>query len=220
MKQTIKYIENILKDQYSLEFGVSAHDFLMPYSKIYFDKHDLESSQAQLVIEQSQEPKELFVGIYFPESLQKIINLHRPESALTTDNINAFCAIIEEVSHFYLIHFRAAQSRPTSQIELECQGEIDKFLIAAQTLKAQTGKHHFEQLREQLFFNFKWSTDLQYYRHANRSAFNLLELVCGKQGKKIFSLQSKKILREFYRMNWQDKTKFIDSQASDLKNIA
>ncbi len=83
--------------------------------------------------------------------------------------LDAFCVALEGVSHFvYLTYAGARQERPVSQVELELQAEIDKFLV----LRAVLGLCG-TTLRDRLFGGFELrpgisTVDRARYRFANR----------------------------------------------------
>jgi len=49
-------------------------------------------------------------------------------------SIDPLCQIIEGVSHFVYLADRASQDRETSQLELEVQAEVDKYVVLASAL--------------------------------------------------------------------------------------
>jgi hypothetical protein len=66
-----------------------------------------------------------------------------------TGDLDAFCAATEGVSHFVYFTFCGEQlDRPVSQIELELQAEIDKFLVVR--LFAPVGADLIPRLFEQI----------------------------------------------------------------------
>ena len=86
-------------------------------------------------------------------------------------DLDAFCVAVEGVSHFvYLTFCGAGLERPVSQIELELQAEIDKFLMLRFVLGLDAGT-----LVEVLFDRFTLADGLGAeevgrYRTANRAA--------------------------------------------------
>lgn len=49
---------------------------------------------------------------------------------LCPERFSDFCVALEGVSHFMLMSHRAAQDRPVTQLELELQAEVDKYVVA------------------------------------------------------------------------------------------
>lgn len=67
-----------------------------------------------------------------------------------TGSLDPICQIIEGVSHFVYLADRASQDRETSQLELEVQAEVDKYVVLASSLEA-FDEHTSRRLREQLY---------------------------------------------------------------------
>ena len=53
---------------------------------------------------------------------------HDPAARLDDRNFSDFCLAVEGVSHFVYVALAAARQRPVSQLELELQAEVDKFV--------------------------------------------------------------------------------------------
>jgi hypothetical protein len=91
--------------------------------------------------------------------------------ASTSRHLDEACVAIEGVSHYVYLNFcGGAQDRPVSQIEMELQGEIDKFVLL-RTLTDFTG----EELLSRLFEGFALASHLSdaqraRYIDANRLA--------------------------------------------------
>ncbi|MBX2811413.1 MAG: hypothetical protein KTR25_06380 [Myxococcales bacterium] len=85
------------------------------------------------------------------------------------DDLDAFCAALEGVSHFVYVIF-SGHHRPVSLLELELQAEIDKFFVLGRLVG-----FYSEELIPQLFDNFqlrdRMTVSLQErYIVANRAA--------------------------------------------------
>ena len=68
------------------------------------------------------------IGLYIcPEEVKRAQNFVK---APRTGSVDSFCVALEGVSHFlYLTYCSAALERPVSQLELELQAEVDKYLL-------------------------------------------------------------------------------------------
>lgn len=55
---------------------------------------------------------------------------------LTGGDLDPICQIIEGVSHFVYIADRASRDRATTQLELELQAEVDKYVVLAASLES------------------------------------------------------------------------------------
>ena len=94
---------------------------------------------------------ELFIGVHFTTPLVEGLVEHDPTQLLGDHNLDGFCHLIEEISHFHLLLNRAAVGRSVSKLELEGQGEIDKLLFAAMFLEQQCGDSHLVPLARRLY---------------------------------------------------------------------
>ena len=70
-------------------------------------------------------------------------------------NLGAFCTLTEEVSHFVYLLFCARSERSVTQLELELQGEVDKYLTAVFLLSQQNEGAVSARLRELLFRHYR-----------------------------------------------------------------
>lgn len=77
--------------------------------------------------------------------LELSLRLPRLDGAL-----DPVCQIIEGVSHFVYIANRAARAQETTQLELELQAEVDKYIVLAASIERfDAGKSR--ELRERLY---------------------------------------------------------------------
>jgi len=77
----------------------------------------------ELVVVQNGEDVE--IGLYLDDA---VIERLAHDGPWTHARLGAHCQAVEGVSHFVYLTHRAAQPRPVSQLELELQAEIDKFV--------------------------------------------------------------------------------------------
>jgi hypothetical protein len=103
--------------------------------------------------------------------LEMALRLPRLEEASSLD---AICQIIEGVSHFVYVAERAARNRETTQLELELQAEVDKYVVLAASMPA-FDEQASQRLREELFERVSFVHDEESeqgerYRVANRCA--------------------------------------------------
>lgn len=77
-------------------------------------------------------------------------------------HLDPMCQIIEGVSHFVYLANRASQNRETTQLELELQAEVDKYVVLASSLLQRDSAFDdvtSRRLRERLYAAVQ-------YRHA------------------------------------------------------
>jgi hypothetical protein len=85
------------------------------------------------------------------------------------EHLDEFCVATEGVSHFvYLLFCGEQQDRPVSQIELELQAEIDKFVVL-RALSPLAGHHLLERLYDRFHLAERLSAEeRERYRVANQ----------------------------------------------------
>ncbi len=130
--------------------------------------------------------------------------------AVDADNLGAWLLATEGVSHFVYLAARAEVNRPVSQLEMELQGEIDKFVVVEQLLQGQgvsvpdTALLHwlFDQpaLRSSLDAEQRWR-----YRTATRLARHY----CVRLPTSRRPEQRHRTLRDFYRLAGAQKIQRI-----------
>ncbi len=93
--------------------------------------------------------------------------------------LDPLCQIIEGVSHFVYLAARVARRRATTQLELELQAEVDKYVVLAHSLPSYTARAS-ARLRERLFQGVTYchppaTIEGERYRVANDAAHRFAE---------------------------------------------
>jgi hypothetical protein len=118
------------------------------------------------------------------------------------------------VSHFLLLLFRARWDRPVSQLELELQAEVDKYLTAVFFLSLQNEGAVSTRLRTLLFRHYRLAAGVSPERAARyRTASALAERYCGwLESSFLKPARLDNLTREarrFYRMGQREKLEVI-----------
>ena len=93
---------------------------------------------------------ELRVGLFLSDDvLGHLARGHR--EPWTQNRLNGFCQAAEGVSHFLYLNHRAQADRQVSMLELEAQGELDKYLSVLLQLWARGERAASPELRASLF---------------------------------------------------------------------
>jgi hypothetical protein len=118
--------------------------------------------------------------------------------------LDRLCQIIEGVSHFVYVADRAARDQSTTQLELELQAEVDKYVVissARQTLSVEGSailrKHLYE---DAAFVDAADTEEGERYRLANTAAQRFVRRLEQDyvQARRLPELRQ--ALREFYQM--------------------
>ena len=157
LKAVVERVEADLADFYGFDPLCRAADHLIDLDELRRALGDQVtnlpeySGRAAVFLSSDTKAQELFIGIHFSESISARLNITNPLTRLADENLDQFCVIVEEVSHFHLILNRLSNDQNVSKLELEWQGEIDKLLVAALTLTRQCGDGHILQLARRLY---------------------------------------------------------------------
>jgi hypothetical protein len=139
--------------------------------------------------------------------------LHLPREAMeggAAPGLDVLCQVVEGVSHFLYVAERARRRQPATQLELELQAEIDKYLLLAQgqAYSPERSRHVRARLFERVTFTDPAGTETgDRYRMANELAARFagrLEEVFARRG--LFEEMSV-ALRRFY---WAGQTEKIE----------
>jgi hypothetical protein len=213
MKSAIRRIDRAIKRLYNLDAPHRAEDFLLKAAPSA-------STRDALFIHTVGEgaEQELALGISLSEPVQTQLDgfRHWRDRPWTFSQLQAFSVAAEEVSHFHYVIHHAGAGRPVSHLELELQGDIDKFLLSYFAY-ARAGKENdafFELLFEQLFYRFSLAQHLndeerERYLEANRLARRfVLKRFKGLMASKNYE-HALQLLRRFYRLNASEKLSLI-----------
>ncbi len=103
------------------------------------------------------------------------LRLHLPKLGDDASNLDAICQIIEGVSHFVYVADRASYDRSVTQLELELQAEVDKYVVLAAS-QERFDVRASRELRERLYEGVAYvhaanTIEGERYRLANDRAY-------------------------------------------------
>lgn len=173
---TLLDLQRELEELYRLGSGPSIEQFLISADELrnYLPEGGLIRPQVLV--------QEVGGSIYLAVYLE--------ESAKTPTNLEDFLTAAEEVSHFLYLSWKGCNERPISLLDLEVQGEIDKYLLASRHVPSKEGLFHrlFEHVR---FQDLLSGEALTRYREAHRLGAKFLKTLGGTR--------PLRLLRDFYR---------------------
>ena len=113
---------------YNLELDVDIRDFLLTPEMCARFGHD--DARASVLVREHEARGEIELGVYIGESeLEQLSSIDLAE-AIHPGSFEVLVTAIEEVSHFAYLAFSASRERRVTQLELELQAEVDKFITA------------------------------------------------------------------------------------------
>ena len=123
--------------------------------------------------------------------------------------LDALCQIIEGVSHFVYVVERARVSRVTTQLELEAQAEVDKWVVLAGCIQGFDARQS-AALRARLYENVSFEHDRESelgerYRVANDTAHGFIRKLEGDYLRPARYDEMRAELRRFFHVGQEEK---------------
>ena len=158
------------------------------------------------------------LAVVFASEIAATLDRSDPREGLDTDNLDAFCTVIEEVSHFLFLAFCVRAERGVTQLELELQGEVDKYLTTRLTFPSQGRSSLARRLRGVLFRDYRLQSDLTAEQSERYSAASsLADRYCGHLEESYICEgrlnELERDQRRFYRLGQKQKLDRIASVA-------
>jgi hypothetical protein len=204
-------LETLADLQAELEaiYGVRAprvRDFLVGIEGARAAGGEPRAPEVLLVLE---EPDDLSIGLFIDE---------RVLGAAARGALSSLACAAEGVSHFVYLATRAAAGRPVSLLEIEVQGEVDKFALLLLQLWRRGRRRMSPALRRRLFERVAYrehldGEELERYRTANRLGGSYARWLEGRfvQGADLRGLLRE--LRASYRLGAGEKLGYLGSRA-------
>ena len=135
------------------------------------------------------------------------MTLELPREAMDSEGpmrLDTTCQVVEGVSHFVLVADRARRELSTTQLELELQAEIDKFVVLALGAGRQQSPRELSRLHGRLFEAVRYvhhsdSEDGERYRLANRLGARFTRHLERDYLSRARFAELREALRRFYR---------------------
>lgn len=214
-------LQRILERIYEVQITHDVDDFLITDPAL---ARRIDNGQNARDIEEkllvSQDGDNVDLALYVNQTIVECLAEDDPVEQLHEGNLVAFCTALEGVSHFLYLIWNAVFDRRITQLELEMQAEVDKYVSIATLVAAQQRGRVPTRLHRWLFDNPSFDPvlsedELIRYRDANHYA-----------GKYCFQLENRYLrprdgyngdmlndLRRFYRLTLRDKIRCIETAA-------
>ena len=208
---TLARVQRGLEHLYRVDTGVAVDDFVID-QPTRDSLVDMRRPREQLLV--VEDAGEMSVALFVDPRALENLERNDPSRALGDHNLGDFLLAVEGVSHFIYAICAARVDRKVSQLELELQAEVDKYVTCLLTTDAQRSA----EWRERLFGDAIYDDDLdqdesQRYRVANDnaqrySAFLEAEFVARRRIPEMLGE-----LRRFYRKGLAAKLSTIATAA-------
>lgn len=164
----------------------------------------------------TQQGDELSLGVVLADAVTASLCGDDPRQRLHRRNLDPFCTLIEEVSHFVLLLFCAQGERTVTQLELELQAEVDKYLAALSLLSLQNDGALSARLKELLFREYRLVDSLsaeraERYHAASGLAFRYCRWLEHEYLRELRFDDLRREARRFYRLGQAGKLERISA---------
>lgn len=213
----VNRMQHQLQQIYDLTPTANVRDFLIT------SNHDLKNIEADNTIRPSdeklliqQQGDDLYVSLYIAEELLDKLEHHDPFERLDENNLPEFCVVLEGVSHFVYLCWNANYNRSVTQLDLELQAEVDKFVSIYTLSNLQGNPVCLSELDNWLFNRCHFSPDLgilefNRYQKANDSARRFCRKISPLIGRNNDRQSPCRELKRFYRRRNHDKLDSVRS---------
>ncbi len=210
-------LQRQLSDIYQAGTGHDVRDYLVTDPTIARcigqDAMLADSSETLLMAEDEEG---LALSLFLDSELIDRLETADPLKRLRAHQLEDLWLVLEGISHFNCVVWRAARDRNVSLLELELQAEIDKFVATALLAIAQGRQNLMKRLHGWLFDEVRFRDDLddeqvERYRAANNYAARF----CHSLRERLLHDDNGVLpeLRHFYRLPMTDKVSHIHTRA-------
>ena len=164
-----------------------------------------------LVLEGDQNPE---IAVHVDEAILERLETANPMESFSTGTMADFCSLVEEVSHFVYLVWNIHNERSIRRLEIELQGEVDKYVLCALLLLRQDQSQIIRELVNRLFHRFRLDDRLEHVDKERYLRANGLALrYCSFLEKRFLRYLSPSALFEeirlFYRLPQEGKLRRI-----------
>ena len=157
------------------------------------------------------------MSLFIDESVIKHLAEDDPIESLHEGNLADFCVVLEGVSHFTYVAWRASHDHSVTELELEVQGEVDKFVATAMLLGRQCSGRVPDFLSHRLFHDVGFLPTLERtrrmrYERANEYAGRFCAGLERRHIRACSGAAMTRELRHFYRLNQGQKLRYIEAR--------
>jgi hypothetical protein len=207
-------LQLLLETIYDARSGHDVQQFLLTRRQLPRERRSQALDEELVLVDDG---REAFLGVFIDAAVLRRLARRDPLRALDSGNIADFWTALEGVSHFSYLMWNARHDRGVSQLELELQAEVDKYIASWWLLRAQNPGYFPRELRRLLFERTQLAAGLtaprqHMYAAATRYAARFcanLEAVLSSD-RPALRRAAVAALRRFYRLGSLRKLRHID----------
>ena len=210
-------LQKHLTDIYQVDAGFEVTDFLITDPELAgrLGSGTLVPNTDESVL-LSQDEDGLSLSLYLDQEMLARLAQDNPMNGLRTGQLDDLCKVIEGISHFNYIVWRASQDKEVTLLELEMQAEVDKFVGTLMMALDQEDYEFARRLHGWLFDRVSFNPDLDRHQlERYRAANDFAARFCHGLRNRLHRDSTKGMdeLRHFYRLSQAAKISHIRSQA-------
>ena len=160
-------VQRGLESLYRVDTGVEVEDFVIG-GEARDELVPRRRSREQLLV--CEDAGEMSLALFIDPSVLANLAAHDPGRRLGDHNLGDFLLAVEGVSHFIYAVCCARADRAVTQLELELQAEVDKYVTCLLATDSETATS--AALRRRLFAECEYDADLDRDEHARYRAAN------------------------------------------------
>lgn len=155
-------IQDWLERLYDVEVSSRVEDFLIEdrETALALATEALGETTEALLVRESGD--EMAISLYLDAAVMDRLRVKDPLQALDSANFVPLMLAVEGVSHFLSLVWHAVAQRPVSQLALELQAEVDKFVLGRALITSQHGHHAAAPLHHWLFARSRLRAELSF----------------------------------------------------------
>jgi len=212
----LSQLQQQLTDIYQVDRGHDVRDYLITDRELakYFGQDALLANTDESLLV-AQDDDGLEISLFLDGEMLTRLEAADPMTCLHSGLLNDWWKVIEGISHFNCVAWKASQDRTVTLLELELQGEIDKFVSTMFLAMEQSNKELMAGLHGRLFEGVSFHQDLdneqlERYRSANGYASRY----CHALRQQVIDNDQLAIseLRHFYRLQSTEKISHIHAR--------
>lgn len=210
-------LQRHLSDIYQVGGGYDVRDYVITdptLAKFIGQDAVLTNTDETLLV--SQDEDGLALSLYLDRDMLGRLESRNPLSCLRADSLDDLWKVLEGISHFNYVVWKATQERTVTLLELELQGEIDKYVSTMLLALDQADRQLLDGLHGWLFDNVSFHDELDEQQlDRYRSANNYAARFCHRLHQQLINDDQTALfeLRQFYRLQLADKISHIHAQA-------
>ena len=213
----LSQLQDLLTSIYRVDPGYDVSDFLItdPVIAGILGKGSLIPDSEESVLMQEDEDG-LALSVFLDDAMLLRLKNANPMQEIQVDQLKDLWTVLEGISHFNNIAWRARKNRRVSLLELEMQAEIDKFVSTFFLAMDQEDSELAVKLHGWLFDDIRFNPNLNKDQHERyTTANNYAARFCHGLRKRLSrnSRAGLHELRHFYRLSQRDKISHIHAQS-------